>query len=80
MRCGNAACGIEAKYFRDGSLHCIDCGNPDGPDRSYRRQVIWLCPQCSEELTVETWRPPGEQIRPRRLPLCGTSPNPCLAA
>jgi hypothetical protein len=72
MRCANPRCQVEALYFRSGSLHCIDREDSNlGKARAAKRQVIWLCPRCSEELTVETWRPAGEQIRPRRFPPAG---------
>jgi hypothetical protein len=27
--------------------------------------MIWLCAHCTPKYTVQTWRPVGEQIRPR---------------
>jgi hypothetical protein len=68
MRCGNPLCRAEGMYFRNGSLRCVDCAERSpGNANVVRRQVIWLCQRCSDDLTVETWRPPGEQIRPRRF-------------
>jgi hypothetical protein len=66
MRCANPSCGVEAKYFRSGSVHCIDCGEGARTNTwGERRRLIWLCPDCSLRWAVETWRPPGQQIRAR---------------
>ena len=76
MRCGNPLCQAESMYFRNGSLHCVDCEERGpGNAKATKRQVIWLCQRCSEDLTVETWRPPGEQIRRRRFQPAGPAGN-----
>lgn len=67
MRCANPACACESLYLRDGGLYWI---NPDSDEYwcgldERTRKIIWLCPDCSKHFVVETWRPPGEQIRPR---------------
>lgn len=70
MNCANAPCQTETMYFRSGSLHCIDCGGENGGKASgSERRMIWLCPECSPQMSVETWRPAGEQLRPKRKPL-----------
>jgi hypothetical protein len=69
MRCANAACQLETSYFRGGSLHCMDrSGASRAGVRGGDRQVVWLCPECSDVFVVETWRPAGEQLIRRRLP------------
>lgn len=67
MRCANPLCNQEALYYRDGSLHWIS-STDDNDGAAYGEhsdKLIWLCSRCSEEMVVETWRPPGQQIRPR---------------
>jgi hypothetical protein len=68
MRCGNPSCTNESAYFRSGSLHCVDLCTPDRDPDMQKRQVIWLCHGCSMRLTVESWRPAGQQLRLRTLP------------
>ena len=64
MRCAHDACGLEVEYLRTGSLHIIDV--PGAGDAMPVRKVIWLCDSCSQRLVVEPWRPPGQQLQPRR--------------
>jgi transposase-like protein len=68
MQCANPLCNVESMYFRSGSLHCIDCSEENRTKgNGEQRRLIWLCRECSTRLTVETWRPPGQQMRPRRF-------------
>jgi len=68
MRCANSLCRTETKYFRGGSLHCIDrCDQGEGRASGDHRQLVWLCPDCSRSFVVETWRPPGHQLIARRV-------------
>ena len=67
MRCANEFCTSESLYLRDGGLYWI---NPDRDEcwcsqDERKRKIIWLCRECSKHFVVETWRPPGAQIRPR---------------
>jgi hypothetical protein len=56
-------------YFRSGSLHCIDSRDENRGNRTEARQkLIWLCGECTELWSVETWRKPGQQLRRRDLP------------
>lgn len=64
MRCANPPCQVESSYLRSGSLYCID--EVLGP-ASVRRRFIWLCGTCAPRFVVETWRPPGQQLRPSFL-------------
>jgi hypothetical protein len=67
MRCANPACGAETLYLRSGTIYAVDflggAGNA-GECQIVRRKVIWLCDACTGRFAVETWRPPGEQVRP----------------
>jgi hypothetical protein len=69
MTCANPACGAEALYLRSGGIYSVDFlganGNA-GECQSLRRRVIWLCDACTSLFAVETWRPPGQQVRPSR--------------
>ncbi|MBB6143226.1 ribosomal protein L37AE/L43A [Silvibacterium bohemicum] len=70
MHCANPNCSSESKYFRGGSLHCIDCGEAAGEQfRGARRPLIWFCPDCAAHWAVETWRPAGQQMRCLSSPL-----------
>jgi len=68
MRCANPGCAAEALYFRSGSLHWVDANDSSAESNLPRRQLIWLCAECSRMYVVETWRPAGQQVR-RRDPL-----------
>ena len=81
MKCANPTCKAESKYFRSGSLHCIDCGEASlSKARGECRRLIWLCRDCSDRWAVETWRPAGQQMRPRHLAHAGESRGMSLAA
>lgn len=41
-------------------------GADAGESQVILRRVIWLCDACMESFAVDTWRPPGEQLRPSR--------------
>jgi len=64
MRCAHDECGLEVEYLRKGSLHIIDI--PGAGDAMPARKIIWLCDSCSQRLVVDPWRPPGQQLQPRR--------------
>jgi hypothetical protein len=81
MNCANPQCKAESKYFRSGSLHCIDCGEgTDSRCRGERRRLIWFCRNCSDDWSVETWRPAGQQICRRRRPVYSNCVEMKLAA
>lgn len=65
MRCANPECDAEVMFLRTGSLHIIDVPY-NGEDAGPCRRIIWLCDSCTVLLVVEPWRPPGQQLRPRR--------------
>ena len=69
MKCANPLCNTEGLYLRSGTLHAIDSVVEDAKSperRSIRRKIIWLCGRCTGILEVETWRPPGQQLQPRK--------------
>jgi hypothetical protein len=71
MTCANPACGVHSLCLRSGGIYAVDFlgGSRDtGECQIVRRRVIWLCDACSGEFAFETWRPPGEQVRPSRRP------------
>lgn len=71
MTCANPACGTQSLYLRSGGIYAVDFlgGSAEpGECQTIRRRVIWLCDACSGAFPVETWRPPGEQVRPSRSP------------
>ena len=68
MRCINALCSTETSYFRSGSIHCIDRSQESQSEMSgEKRQLVWLCPECSRTFAVQTWRAPGQQLRVRSV-------------
>jgi hypothetical protein len=69
MKCANWLCSAESLYFRSGSLHAVDCiaGEEQAEGEPILRQkVIWLCENCSGLFTIDTWRPPGEQLHAQK--------------
>jgi hypothetical protein len=67
MTYANPACGAQSEYLRGGTIFAVDFlgGSGDtGEGQIILRRVIWLCDACSGKFTVETWRPPAEQVRP----------------
>lgn len=70
MKCANPICGFEALYFRSGSLHCIDSVEAiRGNSAPAQRKLIRLCGECTTVWSVQTWRPAGQQLRLRDLPM-----------
>jgi hypothetical protein len=64
MRCANASCGHESRYLREGKVFLVDRPAQAPGAASHReRQLIWLCKSCCSTVVVETWRPPGSQLR-----------------
>jgi hypothetical protein len=76
MRCTNLPCKSETMYFRGGSLDCLDRSqeSPTGASGE-QRELVWLCPDCTNHFVVETWRSPGQQLRERRGPSCPLPAN-----
>lgn len=72
MRCANPQCQVESNYLRDGSLYWIDELIADSVVP--QRRFIWLCSKCSSTFSVETWRPPGQQLRPAAADSQGSAP------
>jgi hypothetical protein len=67
MKCVNPLCGAETLCLRSGSIFAANfLGETRGAGECQiiQRRVIWLCDACTEEFAVETWRPPGEPVRP----------------
>jgi hypothetical protein len=71
MKCADPACGTESLYLRSGGIYAVDFlgwTGDAGECQIIQRRVIWLCDACTGLFAVETWRPPGEQMRPSRRP------------
>lgn len=70
MKCANPACRVQALDLRDGGIYAVDFpgGAAEGEGQIILRRVVWLCDICGGQCTVETWRPPGQQVRPLRRP------------
>lgn len=68
VKCVNPACTAETLYLRSGGIYAVDFldGAAAGGCQIILRRVIWLCDACSRQFAVETWRPPGQQVRPLR--------------
>ena len=62
LECAIPKCSGREKFLRSGTLHLADVVQGDG---SIAQKMIWLCEECTQRYTVQTWRPPGEQIHPR---------------
>lgn len=76
MQCANPLCHAESKYFRSGSLHSINyVDQTEMNDNRGQQRLIWLCGDCSRRFVVETWRPPGQQLRLHRPVVRGDQPH-----
>lgn len=69
MQCAIPECETQTLYLRSGGIFAVDV--LDGASRAgecqiIQRRVIWLCDPCSGAFSIETWRPPGQQVRPSR--------------
>ena len=65
MRCANTECRIESAYLRGGSLHWIE--EAVSAISGSRGRFIWLCDRCAPMFVVQSWRPPGQQLRSRAM-------------
>jgi len=68
MKCANPHCNAEGLYLRSGSLHALDiavAGADGSGAKAINRRIVWLCGDCTSQFDIETWRPPGQQLRPR---------------
>lgn len=62
LKCAIPKCCSREKSLRSGTIHLADVPRNDG---SASKRMIWLCDACSRRFCVQSWRPAGEQIRPR---------------
>lgn len=62
LECAIPQCEGREKFLRSGTLHLVDCKGSDG---AIGKKMVWLCALCTQQYIVQTWRPAGEQIRPR---------------
>lgn len=62
LECTIPKCSGRERFLRSGTLHLVDVVREDG---SIAKRMIWLCDECTSRYSVQTWRPPGEQIRLR---------------
>lgn len=62
LECAIPGCCGREKFLRSGTLHLIDMVQEDG---SIAKRMVWLCAKCTPLYTVQMWRTPGEQVRPR---------------
>jgi hypothetical protein len=65
LTCAIAECGAKEHFLRSGTLHLTDVKREVGSGPPLKK-MIWLCPVCSVSFVVQTWREPGQQIRPRQ--------------
>jgi hypothetical protein len=66
MQCANPECAIQTLYLRSGGIFAadfLDEAAPAGECQIIQRRVIWLCDACIGTFSVQTWRPPGQQLR-----------------
>lgn len=64
LECAIPDCVAREKFLRSGSLHLVDVARDGG---ATTKRMIWLCSGCSRKYAVQTWREPGQQIRPRNI-------------
>lgn len=63
LTCAIPECQAQERFLRSGTLHLVDVPRDARRDA---KKMIWLCPVCSVNYTVQGWREPGQQIRPRQ--------------
>jgi hypothetical protein len=69
MQCANPVCPAQTLYLRSGGIFAvdvIDASGRVGERQIIQRRVIWLCDACIGAFSIETWRPPGQQVRSSR--------------
>ena len=69
MKCANPDYAAQTLYLRSGGIFAVDFldgSGPAGECQIIQRRVIWLCDACIGAFSIETWRPPGQQVRPSR--------------
>jgi len=65
MRCARPGSGVETLDLRSGGIFdFLDGPRNAGESQVAQRRVTWLCDARTRLLAVETWGPPGEQVRP----------------
>ncbi len=65
-KCANPSCTTEFKYFRHGRLFEFNllknsCYDSLPPQKNAKRELFWLCHDCSRNLTLEC---DGGQVTP----------------
>lgn len=64
LHCANPDCKREVQYFREGRLYMMDDPQKDSHCVAHgARKIVWLCRECSVQMSVEDWRPAGEQLQ-----------------
>lgn len=69
MQCANRECSAQTLYLRSGGIFSVDVldgSGHAGECQIVQLRVIWLCDPCIGAFSIETWRPPGQQVRPSR--------------
>jgi hypothetical protein len=69
MQYAISECAASTLYLRTGGIFAVDVLDgscPAGECQIIQRRVIWLCDACIGAFSIETWRPPGQQVRPSR--------------
>lgn len=71
LQCAREGCGAKEATFRSGNLYLADVieTNEQTATRRVIKKFVWLCASCAESYTVQSWRPPGQQICQRTLSL-----------
>lgn len=72
MQCATPECAAHTLHPRSGGILFVDVldgARCVGGCQIIQGRVIWLCDSIGA-LSIETWRPPGQQVRPsRRFPV-----------
>jgi hypothetical protein len=69
MQCANPECTTQTLYLRSGGIFSVDVLHGigrTGECQITQRRVIWLCDARIGAFSIETWRPPGQPVRPSR--------------
>lgn len=69
MQCANPESSTQTLDLGSGAIFAVDFldgSRPAGECQIMQWRVIWLCDARIGAFSIETWRPPGQQVRPSR--------------
>jgi hypothetical protein len=62
LKCAIPGCEAQEKSLQSGTLQIVDTAK----EERMTKRMIWFCSACTPKYVVQSWRPSGEQVQPRR--------------